>query len=85
MAKSGSPNAIGLGRDFVYNSTMTKRLQRFMAWLENIMRDTELRWLTLILSVFWILVFYAVGLSGLAQIIALVYIMYFVTFWRRRD
>ena len=56
-----------------------------MAWLENIMRDTELRWLTLILSVFWILVFYAVGLSGLAQILALVYIMYFVTFWRRRD
>jgi len=53
-----------------------------MHWLAGVMANTETRWLVLILSVFWILVFYAVGLAGLGQLTALIYIMYFVTFWR---
>jgi hypothetical protein len=53
-----------------------------MGWLESLLQATETRWLVLILSVFWIMVFYAVGLTGLGQLTALIYIMYFVTFWR---
>jgi len=61
---------------------MTKHVQKIMSWLESLLQATEMRWLVLILSVFWILIFYAVGLAGLGQITALIYIMYFVTFWR---
>lgn len=64
---------------------MTQKLQQFMTWVERLLASTEVRWLVLILAVFWLLVFYAVGLAGLAQILALVYIMYFVTFWRGHD
>lgn len=82
MAWSGSPKTIGLGRDLVYNTHMNI-LQRIIDRIAQELQATETRWLTLILSVFAIVIFYAVGLTGLGQLTALIYIMYFVTFWRK--
>lgn len=85
MAWSGSPKTIGPGTEICYNITMTKRLQTIMDWVAAVMANTETRWLTLILTIFFILICYAVGLSGLGQLTAMIYVMYFVTFWRRDD
>lgn len=85
MVWSGWPKTIGLGHDLCYNRAMTKHVQKIMSWLESLLQATEIRWLVLVLSVFWIMVFYAVGLTGLGQLTALIYIMYFVTFWRTHD
>lgn len=85
MARSGSPNAIGLGRDFVYNSSMKSTLQNIFERMAQELESLENRWVVLIIAVIMMLGFRAIGLAGLADLLGMIYIMYFVTFWRRRD
>ena len=49
------------------------------------LRALETRWLVLIIAVIAMLGFRALGASGLADVIGMIYIMFFVTFWRRHD
>lgn len=48
-------------------------------------KATENRWLALILTVFAMLILRAAGAPGVADLLGMVYIMYFITFWRRHD
>ena len=49
------------------------------------LHSLENRWIVLIIAVIMMLGFRAIGLPGLADLLGMIYIMYFVTFWRRRD
>ena len=79
------PNAIGLGRDFVYNSSMKSTLQNIFDRVAQELESLENRWIVLIIAVIMMLGLRATGMPGLADLIGMIYIMYFVTFWRRHD
>ena len=85
MVKSGSPNTIALGRNLVYNTTMKSRLKNIFERVAQELESLETRWTVLIIAVIMMLGFRAIGTPGLADLIGMIYIMYFVTFWRRRD
>jgi hypothetical protein len=52
----------------------------FFEWIKFELEAVELRWLWFLISVFFLIIFKSVGLSGLALLIALIYIMFYVTF-----
>jgi hypothetical protein len=56
------------------------RIQDFFDYMQDALRDVEARWLVFIVAVAIMLISKALGMHGLAIIIALIYIMYFVTF-----
>lgn len=85
MVKSGLPNAIGLGRDLVYNKHMKSTLQNIFDRVGQELESLENRWIVLIIAVILMLGFRATGMPGLADLLGMIYIMYFVTFWRQRD
>ena len=66
-------------------STMRNLLGRFdnaMLFVQNVLRDRDNRWVLLVTTVLVMMLLRALGSAGLADVIGLVYIMYFVTFWR---
>jgi hypothetical protein len=56
------------------------KLQDFFDYTQDALRDVEARWLVFIIAVVIMLIVKALGMHGLATIIALIYVMYFVTF-----
>lgn len=52
----------------------------FFEWLRFELEAVEVRWLWFLLTVFFIVIFKAVGLSGISLLLALIYIMFYVTF-----
>ena len=56
-----------------------RRIQAGFDFLKDMMTPVENRWITLSVTVFIFLVLRAAGAQGVAEIIALVYIMYWVT------
>jgi hypothetical protein len=62
------------------------KIQGGFDWVRDVLRPVENRWLIFLVSVFVLLLARGLGAHGLGTIIALVYIMYFVTLGRdRRD
>lgn len=55
-------------------------MQNFFDYMQDALRDVEARWLIFVIAVLVMLVAKALGMHGLAIVIALIYIMYFVTF-----
>jgi len=62
---------------------MKSTLQSFFDRMAQELQALESRWLVLIVAVILMLAFRAIGTPGLAELIGTIYIMYFVTFWRR--
>ena len=60
-------------------------LQRAFDVVCRELQALETRWLVLIIAVIAMLGFRSLGASGLADVIGMIYIMFFVTFWRRHD
>ena len=54
-------------------------------WIRDLLTPVENRWITLSMVVFMYLILRAAGAHGVAEIIALIYIMYWVTLrgWRQ--
>jgi hypothetical protein len=69
----------------VYNNGMKPKLQAFFDWVSQELYTLETRWLVLIVTVLIMLALRAVGAAGAADLTAMIYIMYFVTFWRTHD
>jgi hypothetical protein len=62
------------------------RIQRMFDWAQDCLSAVENRWLVFLISVFALIIMRALGAQGLSTLLALVYIMYFVTLKRdRRD
>lgn len=55
-------------------------MQNFFDYMQDALRDVEARWLIFVIAVLVMLIAKALGMHGLAIVIALIYIMYFVTF-----
>lgn len=55
------------------------KVQYGFDWLQDALEPTENRWIIFLVTCFLIILFQAVGAKGLALLIALFYIMYFVT------
>ena len=64
---------------------MKSTLQNIFERMSQELHSLENRWIVLIIAVIMMLGFRAIGLPGLADLLGMIYIMYFVTFWRRRD
>jgi hypothetical protein len=64
---------------------MKSTVQSFLDRAAQELQAIETRWLVLIVAVILMLGFRAIGAPGLAELIGTIYIMYFVTFWRRDD
>jgi len=64
---------------------MTTRLQNFFRMLSRELQALETRWLVLIVAVIVMLGFRAIGAAGAADLLGMIYIMFFVTFWRPHD
>lgn len=63
-----------------------RHVQDAFDWARTALQPVETRWLIFLVSVFSLLLARGLGAHGLSTIIALVYIMYFVTLGRdRRD
>jgi len=63
-----------------------RHVQGAFDWVRTALQPVETRWLIFVVSVFALLLARGLGAHGLSTIIALVYIMYFVTLGRdRRD
>ena len=60
-------------------------LQRAFDVVCRELQALETRWLVLIIAVIAMLGFRALGAPGLTDVIGMIYIMFFVTFWRRHD
>lgn len=56
------------------------KLQLFFEKAEEAITEMEARWFAFLVSAVVIIICKSVGLHGLATLIALIYIMYFVTF-----
>jgi hypothetical protein len=56
-----------------------EKIQSGFDWARDVLKPIENRWLIFLVSVFVLLLARALGAHGLSTIIALVYIMYFVT------
>ena len=48
-------------------------------WIRDLLTPVENRWITLSITVFMYLLLRAVGAHGVADIVAMIYIMYWVT------
>lgn len=55
------------------------KIQVVFDWISDALSEVENRWLVFIAAVFVLFVMRALGAQGLSTILALVYIMYFVT------
>ena len=55
------------------------KVQYGFDWLQGALAPIENRWMFFLIACFLIILFQAVGAKGLALLIALFYIMYFVT------
>ena len=55
------------------------RIQSVFDWLRDLLEPIENRWITLSITVFMYLILRAAGAHGVADIVALIYIMYWVT------
>jgi hypothetical protein len=56
-----------------------RHVQDAFDWVRTALQPVETRWLIFVVSVFALLLARGLGAHGLSTIIALVYIMYFVT------
>jgi len=54
-------------------------IQDVFDWIRDVLTPVENRWITLSVVVFMYLILRAAGAHGVAEIIALIYIMYWVT------
>jgi len=54
-------------------------VQDVFDWIRDVLTPVENRWITLSVVVFMYLILRAAGAHGVAEIIALIYIMYWVT------
>jgi len=55
------------------------KIQSGFDWIKNSLEPIENRWLVFILTCFFMVLMQSVGANGLSLLIALFYIMYFVT------
>jgi hypothetical protein len=55
------------------------RIQSVFDWISELLSPVESRWITLSITVFMYLILRAAGAHGVAEIVALIYIMYWVT------
>jgi len=62
-----------------------KKIQGGFDWLRDVLQPVENRWLIFLVSVFALLLARGLGAHGLSTILALIYIMYFVTLGRDRQ
>ena len=56
------------------------KMQYGFDWLQDALAPIENRWMIFLVTCFLIILFQAAGAKGLALLIALFYIMYFITF-----
>jgi len=56
-----------------------QKIQGVFDWIREVLTPVENRWITLSVVVFMYLILRAAGAHGVAEIIALFYIMYWVT------
>lgn len=61
------------------------RLQALFDWAQDCLSAVENRWLIFLLSVAVLVILRALGAQGLSTLLALIYIMHFVTLGRRRQ
>lgn len=54
----------------------------FFEWIRFELEAVEVRWLWFLIFVFFIIIFKAGGSSGFSLLLALIYIMFYVTFRR---
>jgi len=59
---------------------ITSKVQFVFDWLQDALAPIENRWVVFLVACFLIILFQAAGAKGLALLIALFYIMYFITF-----
>ena len=59
---------------------IASKVQFGLDWLQNSLAPLENRWMIFLTACFLIILFQAAGAKGLALLIALFYIMYFITF-----
>ena len=59
--------------------TFLRKVQSVFDWIESLFDSIEARWLIFLVTVFFIIMFMAAGATGMAMLISLVYVMYFVT------
>lgn len=64
------------------SSKIGSKIQAGFDAVRAALEPIENRWVTLAVVVFFLLIFRAVGAAGFSDLIALVYIMYWVTFNR---
>ena len=60
-------------------------LQRAFDIVCRELQALETRWTVLIVAVIVMLGFRAIGAAGAADLVGMIYIMFFVTFWRQHD
>jgi hypothetical protein len=58
---------------------IVSKVQFGFDWLQDALESIENRWVVFLVACFLIILFQAAGAKGLALLIALFYIMYFVT------
>jgi hypothetical protein len=56
------------------------KINLFFEWIKLELEFVEVRWIWFLITVFFIVIFKAAGASGLALLLALIYIMFYVTF-----
>jgi hypothetical protein len=56
------------------------KINLFFEWVKFELEFVEVRWLWFLVTVFFVVIFKAAGASGLALLLALIYIMFYVTF-----
>jgi hypothetical protein len=59
---------------------IVSKVQFGFDWLQDALAPIENRWMVFLVACFLIILFQAAGAKGLALLIALFYIMYFITF-----
>jgi len=56
-----------------------RRIQHVFDWCRDCLAAVENRWLIFLMSVFVLIILRALGAQGLSTLLALIYIMFFVT------
>jgi hypothetical protein len=59
--------------------SISEKIQYGFEWLKDSLEPIEHRWMVFIIAVIMIILFKAAGAAGMSLLIALVYIMYFVS------
>lgn len=59
---------------------IVSKINLFFEWVKFELEFVEVRWLWFLVTVFFVVIFKAAGASGLALLLALIYIMFYVTF-----